>query len=63
MAENPKQTNRSLPNDLDIDERIQITGCRKQYEDVENCADKFDRDWRQCQSELKELARCLKTSR
>ncbi|KAF5153602.1 hypothetical protein TpMuguga_02g02300 [Theileria parva strain Muguga] len=54
--------NRNL-DPLDVDERLELTGCKMEYDKLQNCIDKFDRDWRKCQIELKDLSKCLESKK
>ncbi|KAK1444790.1 hypothetical protein BgAZ_106960 [Babesia gibsoni] len=47
-------------NVLDYDDRIAQTGCAEQYDCLLDCLDKHNREWKRCQSELKELGKCMK---
>ncbi|KAK1932634.1 hypothetical protein X943_000087 [Babesia divergens] len=47
-------------NTLDVDDRIAQTGCVEQYSRLEDCLDKHNREWKHCQIELKDFAKCMK---
>ncbi|GBE59217.1 cytochrome c oxidase assembly factor 4 mitochondrial protein, putative [Babesia ovata] len=47
---------------LDVDDRIAQTGCEAQYRRLEDCLDRHDRVWKQCQSDLHEFGRCMKSN-
>ena len=42
----------------DIDDMIEKSGCAETYFKLEECLGEHDRDWRQCQQEVKALQTC-----
>ena len=44
---------------MDIDERIDSSGCGDVYRVLEDCMVESDRDWRKCQAEVLEFRKCM----
>ena len=44
---------------MDIDDRINSSGCGDVYRSLEECIVLADRDWRKCQSEVIEFRKCM----
>ncbi|DAZ98913.1 TPA: hypothetical protein N0F65_001352 [Lagenidium giganteum] len=44
--------------DVDIDDMIEKMGCSKEYYTLEECLGETDRDWTQCQQQVKQLRLC-----
>lgn len=44
---------------MDINERIDSSGCGDVYRELESCMVEFDRDWRKCQVEVLALRKCM----
>jgi hypothetical protein len=44
---------------MDINERIDSSGCGDVYRELEDCIAEFDRDWRRCQAEVLTLRKCM----
>lgn len=44
---------------LDVDERIDSSGCGDSYRLLEECIVEADRDWRQCQPQVLAFRKCM----
>lgn len=49
-----------VTEEADIDDMIEKSGCAETYFKLEECLGEHDRDWRQCQQEVKALQTCSK---
>lgn len=47
----------------DIEQVLELHGCREAYERLEACLGEHDRDWSACQEPLKLLRDCYENSR
>lgn len=45
---------------MDLDAQIKRSGCATDFEIMETCLGEFDRDWRQCQEQVKVFKLCMK---
>ena len=45
---------------LDMEERIDSSGCGKAYRELDECLLESDRDWRKCQKQVKAFRECMK---
>lgn len=46
---------------LDVEERIDSSGCGKLYRLLEECIASADRDWRRCQEEVAAFRECMRS--
>ena len=44
--------------DLDVEELIERNRCHEDYYKLEDCLAEYDRDWRKCQEQVKQLKLC-----
>ena len=49
----------STESPMDIDERIDSSGCGADYRLLEECIVEAERDWRKCQHQVIALRRCM----
>ncbi|OEH77221.1 hypothetical protein cyc_05585 [Cyclospora cayetanensis] len=42
----------------DVDDKIEGTGCSKEYGILQDCLDDTDKDWRKCQKQLRSFQQC-----
>ncbi|KAL8451373.1 hypothetical protein Emed_002038 [Eimeria media] len=45
----------------DVDDKIEGTGCSKEYGALQDCLDDTDKDWRRCQKELHVFQKCCRS--
>jgi hypothetical protein len=44
---------------MDLDDRIESSGCATAYRLLDSCMVEHNRDWRKCQNEVLELRKCM----
>lgn len=44
---------------MDIDDRIDSSGCAPEYKLLDECIINANRDWRKCQLEVEQLRKCM----
>jgi cytochrome c oxidase assembly factor 4 len=58
MSESIHKGSKSTFKDVDINELIENSGCSPQYYALEECLGEYDRDWKKCQVQVKDLRSC-----
>ena len=51
------------PESLDIDEKIDSSGCGESYRRLDECIVVAERDWRKCQNEVEIFKICMQRDR
>lgn len=51
------------PESLDIDEKIDSSGCGETYRRLDECIVVADRDWRKCRNEVELFKMCMQRDR
>ena len=44
---------------VDLDDRIESSGCSDSYKILEDCISENDRDWRKCQTQVLQFRKCM----
>ncbi|KAF0852999.1 mitochondrial CIV assembly protein Coa4 [Andalucia godoyi] len=47
---------------IDFDRLVNLQGCGRYYQAVQECMERSERDWRACQSEVRAFRNCYKHS-
>ncbi len=50
-----------MPSDqfMDVDDRIEASGCAETYREMEDCIVEAERDWRKCQKQVQAFRKCM----